>query len=106
MLVIVVTGFAAVLAVGRRSPPAFFLGGVVWVALAVTFSALAGAVVALADGPPADPLHIVYGVLAVAALPGAAVIARGRTERAGSVVWAIAGVVLLILVLRSFQTSA
>lgn len=106
MLVVVVTGFAAVLVVGRRSPPTFFLGGVAWTALAVTVSALVGVIVALADGPPADPLHIVYGLLAIAALPGAAVIARGRTERAGSVVWAIAGVVLLILVLRSFQTSA
>jgi hypothetical protein len=102
----VVTVFAAVLVVQRRSPPSFFLGGVLWAGLVVVLAALAGIVVALADGPPADPLHLVYGVLAVASLPGAALIARGRTERAESVVWAISGVVLVILVLRLFQTSA
>jgi hypothetical protein len=102
----VVTAFAAILVVQRRSPPTFFLGGVLWAGLIVALSALAGIVVALTDGPPADPLHIVYGVLAVAALPGAALIVRGRTERAQTLVWGIAGLVLAILVLRLFQTSA
>jgi hypothetical protein len=102
----VVTAFGAILAAQRRSPPTFFLGGVLWAGLVVALAALAGIVVALVDGPPADPLHIVYGVLAVAALPGAAVAARGRTERAQTLVWAIAGLVLAILVLRLFQTSA
>jgi hypothetical protein len=102
----VVTTFAAVLVVGRRSPPAFFLGGVLWAGLVVTLAALAGIVVAVADGPPGDPLHLVYGVLAVAALPGAAIIVRGRTERAQTLVWGMAGLVLAILVLRLFQTSA
>lgn len=101
-----VTALAAVLVVQRRSPPTFFLGGVLWAGLVLALAALAGVGTAVADGPPGDPLHIVYGVLAVAALPGAAVIARGRTERAETVVWAIAGVVLVILVLRLFQTSA
>jgi len=100
------TVLAAVLVVQRRSPPPFFLGGVLWSGLVVAFAALAGIVVALADSPPADPLHIVYGVLAMAALPGAALVARGRSERGESVVWAISGVVLVILVLRLSQTSA
>lgn len=98
--------FAAVLVVQRRSPPTFYLGGVLWAGLVVALAALSGVGTALADSPPGDPLHVVYGVLAVVALPGAAVIARGRTGRAVTVVWAIAGVVLVILVLRLFQTSA
>jgi len=101
-----VTGFAALLVVQRRSPPTFFLGGVLWAGLVVALSAVAGIGVALADGLPNDPLHLVYGVLAVATLPGAGLIVRGRTEPTQTVVWAIASLVLVILVLRLFQTSA
>lgn len=96
---------AVVLAAARRAPVPFFVGGVVWAGLALVLTALAGIAVALTDHPPRDPLHIVYGLLAVAALPGAAVVARGRVGPAQAVVWAIAGIVLVILVLRLFQTG-
>jgi hypothetical protein len=77
----------------------------VWAGLAIVVSALAGTVVALANHPPRDPLHIVYGLLAVSALPGAALLSRGRVGPAQAVVWAIAGIVVVILVLRLFQTG-
>lgn len=94
------------LAISRRAPSPFVLGGVLWAGLAVAASALAGLVVALTDQPPRDPLHVVYGVLAVVGLPGAALIARGRAGPAQTVVWAVAGIVVVILVLRLFQTAA
>ncbi len=95
-----------VLAAARRAPSPFVLGGVLWAGVAVAATALAGLVIALTDHPPRDPLHIVYGVLAVVGLPGAAVIARGRVGPAQSAVWAIAGIVIVILVMRLFQTAA
>ena len=94
------------LAAARRSTSPFVLGGVLWAGFAIAASALAGLAVALTDHPPRDPLHIVYGVLAVVGLPGAAVIARGRAGPAQTVVWAIAGLVVVIIVLRLFQTAA
>jgi hypothetical protein len=96
---------AVVLAAARRAPAPFFVGGVVWAGLAVVVTALVGIGVALTNHPPRDPLHILYGLLAGAALPGAAVAARGRAGPAQAVVWAIAGIVLVILVLRLFQTG-
>jgi hypothetical protein len=96
---------AVVLAAAKRTPPPFVLGGIVWAWLAVAATALAGVVVALAAQPPRDPLHIVYGVIAVAALPGTALIARGRGGSSQAIVWAIGGIVFVILVMRLFQTA-
>jgi hypothetical protein len=94
------------LAAARRPPSPFVLGGVLWAGLALAASALAGVVVALTEQLPRDPLHIVYGVLAVVGLPGAALIARGRAGPAQAAVLAVAGIVVVILVLRLFQTAA
>jgi hypothetical protein len=105
VLVVLVAVAGVTLAVARRPPAPFFLAGVVWAGLTVVLTALAGVVVALADHPPRDPLHIVYGLLGVAALPGAGLLARGRVGPAQAVVWAIAGIVVVILVLRLFQTG-
>jgi len=64
-----------------------------------------GVGVAITDHVPRDPLHIVYGALAVGVVPGAALVAGGRADPRRTVVWAIAGIVLCILVLRLFQTG-
>jgi len=94
------------LALTRRGPSTFVLGGVLWAGLAISASALAGLALALTDHPPRDPLHIVYGLLALVGLPGAAIIVRDRPGPAQAAVWAIAGVVVLIIILRLFQTGA
>lgn len=68
-------------------------------------TAVLGIAAAISVHLPQDLLHLVYGALAVGVLPGAAIVASGRTGPRQSVVWAIAGIVLLILVLRLFQTG-
>lgn len=71
----------------------------------IVVAAMAGAAIGLGGHPPRDPLHIIYGLLAAATLPGAAMLARRRDGAAQAVIWAIAGIVLSIIVLRLFQTS-
>lgn len=96
---------ATALALKRRAAGSFFVAGLVWTGLLVGVAAALGVGVAISDHAPRDLLHLVYGVLAVGLLPGAAIVAGGRTGLRQTVVWAIAGLVLVILVLRLFQTG-
>lgn len=105
VLALVIAGWATVLALTRRAAGSFFVAGVLWAGLVVSFAAVVGVGVALTDHAPRDVLHVVYGVLAVGLLPGAAVVAGGRTGPGRPIVWAVAGIVLVILVLRLFQTG-
>jgi hypothetical protein len=105
VLVLVVAVSTIALAVAKRAPSTFLLGGVLWAGLTIAAAAAAGLLVALTDHPPRDPLHVVYGVLAVAGFPGAVVVARGREGPRQTFVWAIAAIVIVILVLRLFQTA-
>lgn len=100
-----VAASASVLALLRQAPGPFFVGGALWAGLMVALAGLVGIAVALGERPPHDPLHIVYGILAVGALPGTAIVASGRVGRDRAVAWAIGGIVLLILVMRLFQTG-
>jgi len=106
-LVLVVIGAAwlSVLVATRRSVGPMLLGALIWVLVAIGVAGLVGVIIALTAKPPDDPLHVLYGVLAAAALPGAALIARDRPPGQRPVVLAIAMVVLLILVVRLFQTG-
>lgn len=105
VLALVMVGSATVLALTRRAPGSFFLAGTLWAGLVVGAAAVLGIGVAITDKVPDDPLHIVYGALAFGVVPGAALVAGGRTDTRRTVVWAIAGIVLTILVLRLFQTG-
>ncbi len=105
VLALVTAGSATALALTRRPTGAFFLAGVLWTGIVVGLAALIGVGVAITDRPPQDVLHIVYGPLAVGLLPGAAIVAGGQTGSRQTVVWAVAGIVLVILILRLFQTG-
>jgi len=105
VLALVIAGSAIALALTRRTAGSFFVAGTLWTGFVVGLAAVFGIGVAITDHVPGDPLHIVYGVLAVGVVPGAAVVAGGRSDRGRSVVWAIAGIVLVIIVLRLFQTG-
>jgi hypothetical protein len=105
ILAVVLAASATVLALTRRTAGSFFVAGTLWTGFVIGLSAVIGIGVAITDHVPGDPLHIVYGVLAVGVVPGAAVVAGGRSDRRATVVWAIAGIVLVIIVLRLFQTG-
>jgi len=82
------------------------VGGLVWLVLLLVVTGLLGATSALAQTPPSDPLHIVYGLLAASVFPGAWAIARSQGQpRRTVIVLAVASVVELILVFRLFQTG-
>jgi peptidoglycan/LPS O-acetylase OafA/YrhL len=49
--------------------------------VAVALAVLAGAGVWIAQGPPADPLHLVYGALALIVLPVARYLGRAGSVR-------------------------
>lgn len=105
VLALVVAGWATALAVTRRPAGSFFIAGALWTGLVVGLAAVLGIGVAATDHVPRDPLHIVYGALALGVVPGAAIVAGGRTGPRQAVVWAIAGIVLVILIMRLFQTG-
>ncbi len=106
VLVVLIAGWALILAATRRTIPSVLGGGLVWVVVLLAATGMVGAVQALAAEPPKDLLHIVYGLLALAVLPGALTIARSRPDPRRSVlILATASIVLLILVLRLFQTG-
>jgi hypothetical protein len=98
-------GSAAALAFRRRPAGSFLVAGALWTGLVVGLAAVLGVGSAMVDHAPHDFLHVVYGVLAVGVLPGAAIVAGGRTGPRQTVVWAVAGIVLVILILRLFQTG-
>ena len=105
VLALVIAGSAIALAITRRPIGSFFVAGVLWTGIVVGLTAALGIWSAITDHAPHDPLHLVYGALAVGLVPGAAMVARGRGGPQQMVIWAIAGIVLVILVLRLFQTG-
>lgn len=98
--------WAIAAAVARRQTGPLFVASLVWVVIVVALAALLGIATAVSNGPPKDALHIVYGVLALAVLPGAALLASGRPARQQATYAAVAMTVLLILLFRLFQTGA
>jgi hypothetical protein len=108
-LAVVLAAIAAVWSIAyvviRRRGGPMFMANFVWIAVTVAAAALLGIGTLVTGGPPHDPLHIVYGVLAVGTLPGAALVASDRPGRQQTIVAAIAATVLVILLLRLVQTG-
>lgn len=89
----------------RRDPGRLYLVNLIWVVIVLVAAAGFGALMLATGRGPRDGLHVLYGVLAVAALPVAAAVAGDRPARDRAVVGLIAVIVLIILVLRLFQTA-
>lgn len=98
--------WAIALVATRRAPGTFFLGNLVWVFLAIVVAAVLGLATFVAGGPLHDPLHVVYGLLALGILPGTMLIASGRSARQRAIVAAVSTVVLVILLARLIQTGS
>ena len=69
----------------------------------VAIGAATGLVILLGGGAPADPLHLLYGALALLILPVVRFWDRLAGRRALAI--GIGGVILSLLVLRLFQTG-
>jgi hypothetical protein len=105
VLALIAAVWSIVVALAHRAAGTFFSANLIWVAVAVTTAAILGAVTAVFVAPPHDILHIVYGVLAVGTLPGAFLVATGRSARQQSITAAVATTVLVILLFRLIQTG-
>jgi hypothetical protein len=105
VLAVIGAAWVLILALTRREAGSMVLGLLVWVIGTIVVAGLLGVMVALTIAPPGDALHILYGLLAAATLPGAALVARDRPPRQQVVVLAIALVIEVILVVRLFQTG-
>lgn len=103
-LAVVGLAWSLVLLALRAEPGRLFAANLVWLGLAIVASAGIGALMLLAGGSPRDGLHLLYGVLAVGALPATLLLVEGR-PRQRSAIRAIAGLVLVILLLRLFETG-
>jgi hypothetical protein len=104
-LSVVALAWAGAAVVLRRDPGRFFVANAVWIVILLGLTSIAGGAVALGGRPPTDPLHLVYGALALAAWPFAALVGRGRDIRGKTLVAAICALVALILVLRVMGTG-
>lgn len=106
VLAVIAAVWSIALAVTRRPVGPLYLGSLVWLGIAVVIAAILGSTAAVTAGPPSDALHVVYGLLALAMLPGAALVAAGRPTDQRPIVAAIATTVLVILLLRLIQTGS
>lgn len=105
VLALLSAAWAAVLVARGRPGSQLFIVNLGWTVAAALLAAIVGLLLLIGGPGPSDPLHLLYGALAVAALPGAALVAAGRPPRERAIVVLIGAVVLLIVVLRLFQTG-
>lgn len=98
------TAWTAVLVVQRRPGGRLFARYQVLVVGLVILAAVAGAVRLVFNSHPADNLHLLYGVVAVAALPVARSFLAGKEPR-DSVLMLVAFVVLAGVLFRLFSTG-
>ncbi len=104
-----VGGVALVVAIGdlirRRGPSRILLGLLLGVSALVGVNGLLGLALAVSRGAPRDPLHVLYGLAALAAGPLAIGLAAGRPARQQRRILAVAVLVLIGLVVRLLQTG-
>ncbi len=103
-VVVVGTVWVVVLAVQRRPSGRLFARYQTIVVALVVLASIAGAVSFVSGGRPADDLHLVYGVVAVATIPIARSFLVGRARR-DSALMLVAYVVLSGVLFRLFSTG-
>ncbi|HEY5521036.1 MAG TPA: hypothetical protein VIK08_10280 [Candidatus Limnocylindrales bacterium] len=73
--------------------------------IAVLIASAGGLGILLGGGAPAEPLHYVYGAIALFALPLATSLTRNRRPRTAAVIVVVVAVALLVVIARLFQTG-
>ncbi len=96
---------SVILVAVRRPPGILFLVDVAVLGLAVLGGALLGLVLLVTGPGPRDPLHLLYGALALVAVPAGYGIAGSRPERQQAAIALVASVVILLLLVRLLQTG-
>jgi hypothetical protein len=90
----------------RRRAPSRASSTLETVALIAILVTAAGGLGLLTGGSgPHDSLHLLYGVLALGALPVAGTFSRNASLRRAALIALVARVVLLVVLLRLFQTG-
>jgi hypothetical protein len=84
-------------------PIADRLGSALLIAFIV--ASAGGLGVAMGGGQPGDPLHYVYAVVALATVPMASWLARGRPPRVRAAVTFVAALIALVVWIRLLQTG-
>jgi len=102
--VVLGTAWAVVLAVQRRPGGSLFVRYQAIVIAVVVLAAVAGAVRFVSNARPADNLHLLYGVVAVGAIPVARSFLAGK-ERRDAVLVLVAFVILAGVLFRLFSTG-
>ena len=97
--------WALVLAVQRRSGGRAFEAFQAAIVSALVVGAVSGVILLAAGGGPAEPLHLVYATIAVAAIPAARSFAGRGGPRAQQIAVAAAFTVLGFMVYRLFATG-
>ncbi len=98
-------GWSTLLVVRNRPGGRPYLGTLGVVVVGAAAAALLGLVLLVGGPGPGDPLHLVYGVVAVAALPVAVIAAAGRRPRTQSLVLLAAALVEVGVLVRLVQTG-
>jgi len=75
------------------------------VLIVILVTAAGGLGLLTGGGGPHDSLHLLYGVLALGVLPIAGRFSRNSGARRAGIATALAGVVVLVILLRLFQTG-
>ncbi len=94
-----------VLGMRGRGPTPGFRGGIVIAEIAAIAQGVFGALVFLFLRQPGEPLHILYGVAVVLAMPLAATVVREQQPRGQSVALGIAALFTAGLAIRGFTTA-
>ena len=87
------------------APTAGFRGAVAIAVAASVAQGLLGLLVLLFRGGPAEPLHLLYGVALVLAMPLAATLVREQTRRGQSVALGLAALFTAGLAIRGIMTG-
>jgi hypothetical protein len=73
--------------------------------IVVLIASAGGLGILLGGSAPAEPLHFVYGAIALFALPLATSLTRNRRPRTAAVIVVVVAVALLVVIARLFQTG-
>jgi hypothetical protein len=104
--VVAVVGIEAAIRAWRGVAPAPLVAQLNRVLILVLVVTSAGGLgILLAGGGPHEPLHFLYAILAIGALPVADSLARKASPRRRAVITLIAAIVLLVLIVRLTQTG-